>query len=184
MACFFPGGDVGQEVTDLQSISHVLAGLRLGLAPWPPAELTRSQQPGRPGLERGGRPFHAPNADLFHREPFLQGPADLLRAPPFRQALHDVMPPLVVAGKLGKSWTRPSLLCHFLGAERMITTLVGAVAGQLPADCGRGRPRSRAMDCCTRPSTPLRPRNQPRPVLGLIPRILRAARLECPSFMS
>jgi hypothetical protein len=35
---------------------------------------------------------------LFSRKPFLQDPADLLRAPPLRQALHDVMPQLVVTG--------------------------------------------------------------------------------------
>jgi hypothetical protein len=37
---------------------------------------------------------------LFSRKPCLQGPADLLRAPLLRQALHDVMPQLLITGKL------------------------------------------------------------------------------------
>jgi hypothetical protein len=32
------------------------------------------------------------------------------------------MPQLVVTGKLGQPWPRPSILCHFLGAERVVAT--------------------------------------------------------------
>jgi hypothetical protein len=130
MARLFPGSDVGWAVTDLQSINHVLAWLRLGPGPRPPAELTRSQQPGRPSwngadaqmVKRAVDRFMGQMPMLFSQKPFLQGSADLLRAPPLRQALHDVMPQLGITGKLGQPWPRPSLLCHFLGTERMIAT--------------------------------------------------------------
>jgi hypothetical protein len=100
MARFLPGSDVGWAVTDLQSINHVVAWLHLGPGPRPPAELTRSQQPGRPGwngadnqmVKRAVDRFMRQMPMLFTGEPFSQGSADLLRAPTLRQALHDVLP--------------------------------------------------------------------------------------------
>lgn len=118
MARFYPGGNMGGAVGDLEGIGHVLARFYLCPRPRPPAELPGTQQPGRAkghgtntqAVKRPVDRFVGQMPAGFSRKPFLQRPANLLRAPPLRQALHNIDAQVIVAGDLGQPRSRASPL--------------------------------------------------------------------------